>query len=125
LEHKELIAIINKLVDELDFISARKLIEENMEWVNQYRVHLNSNAREILAFLKHKLDSCEKPLTKSDIATINAINMYASKFDLRGLKLTIKGKEQLLLRKETLNFLNTDAKTLLESMGTIKKESQE
>lgn len=50
------------------------------------------------------------------------INTYERRFDVRGLKLNIQGKEQLLLRKETLNFLNADAKIILEGMGVIKKD---
>ncbi len=119
-DNKELIFLVNKAVDELDFVSARKYIEENIEFVDSNRARLKSNAREILLFLKNKLDTGEKPLTKPELATINAINIYASKFDLRGLKLSIIGKEQLFLKKETLSFLNADAKALLEGMGTIK-----
>ncbi|MDM5333449.1 hypothetical protein QUF56_09440 [Ureibacillus composti] len=119
----EIIALINKSVDQLDFTSARKYIEENFELVNQNRVHLKSNAREILKFLNDKLESGEKPLTKTEIVALNAINIYATRFDLRGLKLNLRGKEQLLLKKEALNYLNSDAKILLESMGSIKKIS--
>lgn len=117
----EIIALINKSVDQLDFTSARKYIEENFELVNQNRVHLKSNAREILKFLNDKLESGEKPLTKTEIVALNAINIYATRFDLRGLKLNLRGKEQLLLKKEALNYLNSDAKILLESMGSIKR----
>lgn len=118
----ELISKINKSVDELDLVATRKYIEDNIELVNQNRVHLKSNAREILSFLKDNLDSGENPLTKNEIAEINVINTYARRFDVRGLKLNIQGKEQLLLRKETLNFLNADAKIILEGMGVIKKD---
>lgn len=117
-----LITQINKSVDELDFTKARKYIEENLELVNQNRLHLKSNAREILKFLNEKLESGEKPLTKSDIAALNTINIYANRFDLRGLKLTLRGKEQLLLKKESLSYLNSDAKILLEGMGAIKTQ---
>lgn len=118
----ELISKINKSVDELDLVATRKYIEDNIELVNQNRVHLKSNAREILSFLKDNLDSVENPLTKNEIAEINVINTYARRFDVRGLKLNIQGKEQLLLRKETLNFLNADAKIILEGMGVIKND---
>lgn len=122
MDNKELILEINKAVDELDFVSARKLIEDNFKIVDRYQVHLKSNAREILIFIKSRLDSGEKPLTKMDIALINTINLYASKFDVRGLKLSIKGKEKLLLRNDAINYLNADAKTILQGMGTIKVE---
>ena len=115
--------MINNSVDQLNFTSARKYIEENIELVNQNRVHLKSNAREILAFLNDLFESGEKPITKREVAALNTINIYATRFDVRGLKLNLKGKEQLLLKKEALNYLNNDAKILLESMGAIKKES--
>ncbi|MGG0657784.1 hypothetical protein [Rummeliibacillus pycnus] len=123
MDRKELILIINKAVDELDFVTARKLIEENLDFVYQYKTHLKSNAREILNFIKEKVDQGEKPLTKSEINTINAINIYASKFDIRGLKLCIKGKEQLFLRDEVLSYLNSDARIMLEGMGTVRKSN--
>ncbi|MFJ8262749.1 hypothetical protein ACIQ4I_12475 [Rummeliibacillus sp. NPDC094406] len=120
MESKELISVINKSVDELDFVTARRHIEENSDLVKHFKVHLNSNAREILNFILDKKNQGAKPLTKSEINTINAINVYASKFDIRGLKLVIKGKESLFLREEVLAYLNTDAKIMLEGMGTIK-----
>ena len=119
----EIISLINNSVDQLNFTSARKYIEENIELVNQNRVHLKSNAREILAFLNDLFESGEKPITKREVAALNTINIYATRFDVRGLKLNLKGKEQLLLKKEALNYLNNDAKILLESMGAIKRES--
>jgi len=123
LDRKELILIINKAVDELDFVSARRLIEENLDFVERFRVHLKSNAREILNLIKEKINQGEKPVTKSEINLINAINIYASKFDLRGLKLSIKGKEQLFLREEVKSYLNGEAKIMLEGMGTIRKSN--
>lgn len=123
MDSKEIILMVNKAVDELDFVSARRLIEENLDFVEQLKVHLKSNAREILNFIKEKIDHGEKPLTRSEINTINAINIYASKFDLRGLKLCIKGKEHLFLREDILSYLNSDAKIMLEGMGTVRKSS--
>ena len=123
MDRKELILIINKAVDELDFVSARRLIEENLDFVERFRVHLKSNAREILNLIKEKINQGEKPVTKSEINLINAINIYASKFDLRGLKLSIKGKEQLFLREEVISYLNGEAKIMLEGMGTIRKSN--
>lgn len=117
----EIISKINKSVDALDFSTARKYIEENIELVSKNRVHLKNNAREILKFITDKIDSGEKQLTKTEITTINSINVYATRFDLRGLKLVIKGNEQLLLKGEIINYLNADAKILLEGMGAINR----
>ncbi|RUL55603.1 MULTISPECIES: hypothetical protein [Lysinibacillus] len=118
---KEIISSINHCVDQLDFTTARRYIEDNIELVNKERASLKSNAREILKFILEKNNSGEKPLTKKEINEINVINTYAARFDIRGLKLNIKGKEQLLLKDETLNYLSADAKIILEGMGAIKK----
>ena len=118
---KELILKINKSVDELEFTTARKYIEENIELVNQNRIHLKRNARELLKFLYEQLESGEASLTKTEITVINTLNVYATRLDIRGMKRNIKGNELLLLKKETINYLNTDARIFLESMGAICK----
>lgn len=118
---KEIISKINEAVEQLDFTTARKYIEDNLEIVNQERAFLKSNAREILKFIIEKINSGEKPLSKTEINEIKVINTYASRLDIRGLKLNLKGKEKLLLKDETLNYLNADAKIILEGMGAIKK----
>lgn len=122
LDVKDIITKINKSVDSLEFTTARKYIEENIELVNQNRIHLKSNAREILKFLNEQMESGEKPLTKSEISLLNTLNVYATRFDIRSMKRNIKGNEQLLLKKESINYLNTDARIFLESMGAIKIE---
>ncbi|MDN4492158.1 hypothetical protein [Ureibacillus aquaedulcis] len=119
---KDIISKINKTVDALEFTTARKYIEENIELVNQNRVHLKSNAREILKFLNEQLESGEQPLTKAEINVLNTLNVYAARFDIRSMKRNIKGNEQLLLKKESINYLSTDARIFLESMGAIGKQ---
>lgn len=119
MEVEDIILNINKSVNQLEFITARKYIEENIELLNQNRIQLNSNAREILKFLSEQLESGEKPLTRTEISKINIINVYATRFDIRSMKRNISGNEALLLKKETLNYLNSDAKIFLESMGVI------
>nr|WP_106779633.1 hypothetical protein [Lysinibacillus timonensis] len=118
----EIIRKVNNSVDELEFATARIYIEENMDLLIENKNKLKSNAREILNFLQNRNDTGEKPLTKIEMSKINTINMYASKFDVRGIKLCVKGNEQLLLKKEVINFLNADAKIILEGMGAIKKD---
>nr|WP_106783575.1 hypothetical protein [Lysinibacillus timonensis] len=119
---KEIIKSINKSVDELDFTKARKYIEENFELVNQNRFHLKRNARDIVIFLQEKMNSGEQPLTRKEINAIRVINTYASRLDIRALKLNLKGKEKLLMKEETFNYLSADAKIILESLGAIKKQ---
>lgn len=122
---KDVITSINEAVDKLNYSLARKFIEENFDLVNEDRHLLNNNAREILKFVERMMNTEEEALTKEELKSITVINTYATKFDIRGLKLTIKGKEQLLLKKQTLNYLNSDAKIFLESLGAIKKEDLE
>ncbi|MEL4025107.1 hypothetical protein [Lysinibacillus endophyticus] len=118
---RDIITKINESVEQLDFTTARKYIEENLELVEQKRSLLKTNAREILKFIIEKMISGEKPLSKSELNDIRVINTYATRLDIRGLKLNLKGKEQLLLKSETLNYLNADAKIILEGMRAINK----
>jgi hypothetical protein len=119
---KELIAKINKSVEELDLVTTRKYIEENIEILNQNKYLLKGNARELLSFLTKRMESGIEPLTRSELATISAINSFATRFDVRSIKLTIKDKEQLLLRSDFVDHLNSDAKIILEGMGAIQKK---
>lgn len=116
---KELILKINQSVEELDLVTTRKYIEENLDILNQNSRHLKSNARELLKFLTQEREAGHKPLTRAEIGTVQAINTYAGKFDVRSLKVTIKGKEHLLLRNDFTAHLNADAKIILQGMRAI------
>lgn len=118
---EDLIADINKYMEQLDFVTARKLIEENLEVLNKHRISLKSNARELLKFLTDRHESGHKPISRQEMATLIAINTYATNFDIRGLKLVIKDKAKLLLRTEVIQYLNKDAKVILDGMGVIAK----
>ena len=118
---KELIKKINQSVDELDLVTTRKYIEANIEVLNDNKRFLKSNARELLNFLTSRLESGYEPLTRAELATVTAINSYATKFDVRSIKMIIKGKEPLLIRKDFVDYLNSDAKIILEGMGAIEK----
>jgi hypothetical protein len=108
--------MINKSVEELDFVTARKYIEQNLDLLKEKKSLLKSNARELLTFLeKQKFD----PIKRNELAIINSINLYSTKFDIRGLKFVIRENNQLMLRKDLLFYLNSDAKALLESMKVI------
>lgn len=119
---KELISKINQSVDELDLVTTRKYIEDNIEVLNDNKRYLKSNARELLNFLSSRLESGYEPLTRAEMATISAINSYATHFDVRSIKMVIKGKEQLLVRKDFIDHLNSDAKIVLEGMGAVEKK---
>ncbi|PLT32904.1 hypothetical protein [Bacillus sp. V5-8f] len=118
---KDLLLKINQSVNELDLVTTRKYIEENLEILNDNRNLLKGNARVLLEFLTNRRDAGHEPLTRGEMATASAINSFASKFDVRSVKVTIKDKEKLLMRKDFIDHLNADAKIILEGMGAIQK----
>ncbi|MDR4890098.1 hypothetical protein RGU12_21610 [Fredinandcohnia sp. QZ13] len=112
---------INNSVDELDLVTARKYIEENIDLLQSKGHYLNKNARELLKVITDMHNSDYKPLQRNELAIINTINAYATKFDLRGLKLLVKENSQLLLREDLIPYFNKDAIIVLEGMGAISK----
>lgn len=116
---KELLQKIDKSMDDLDLISARRFIEENIDLLSKDRYLLKSNARALLDFLTTKTDN---PLQRSELNVINSVNIYASKFDVRGLKMLIKSHTDLLMREDIKHYLNADAKIILEGMNAIHSE---
>lgn len=116
---KELLQKIDKSMDDLDLISARRFIEENIDLLSKDRYLLKSNARALLDFLITKTDN---PLNRSELNVINSVNIYASKFDVRGLKMLIKSHAELLMREDIKHYLNADAKVILEGMNAIHSE---
>jgi regulator of replication initiation timing len=118
---QELVKKINACVDDVDLVAARKYLEENKTLLMENRNLLKRNARELFDFLNNSSDSDSKPLTREELAATNAINLYASRFDLRGLKIAVKNHSELLLREEITPYLNEDARILLEGMGAIQK----
>ncbi|MGM0845783.1 MAG: hypothetical protein ACQEUT_12465 [Bacillota bacterium] len=121
---KELALKINEESDKLDLVSTRKYIESNLDLLSENKQLLNRNARDLLDFLIDRKNNGEKPLNRTEMADIYAINTYALRFDVQGLKVTVKNKKELLLKKETKEFLNNDAKILLEGMGAIEKQQK-
>ncbi|WP_051348654.1 hypothetical protein [Peribacillus kribbensis] len=116
---EELTNRINESIDEMDLVTTRKYIEQNLDILKENKRYLKKNARELLEFIISRLEEGIKPLSRHELAAIKAINLYASNFDIRGLKLTIKDKTQLLIREDVLTYLNSDAKILLKDMGAI------
>jgi len=116
---QELILNINKSVDSLELSIARKYIEENLEILKEHKTLLNSNARELLIFISNRQKEGFEQLTRKEMMVIYAINTNATKFDLREIKKIIKDNAMLLVRKDVLDFLNTDAKVILEGMKAI------
>ncbi|QFF98627.1 hypothetical protein PB01_07155 [Psychrobacillus glaciei] len=115
----ELMKKMNEVMDNLDFVSARKIMEENMKIINENRHLLRSNARSLLQILKDNTEPHIKPLNRNEMSVVHAINAYASKFDVRGLRMSIKSNSVLLMRKDIKQYLNEDAKTLLIGMKAI------
>lgn len=111
---------INKFVENLDLVTARKLIENNIVILNENKRLLNSNARELLKFFTERLESGHQPISRDELATITAINTYASNFDIRSIKFILKNKTKFLIRDDVNEYLNSDAKAILIGMGAIK-----
>ena len=122
LDIQELLFKINKSIDDLNLVTARQYIEENLILLNENKHLLRGNARALLDFLTNNTDKEFIQLDRKELNIIYAINTYASNFDLRGLKLSIKNHADLLMREEIKHHLNADAKTLLEGMNAIQKE---
>jgi hypothetical protein len=120
----ELISKINQSVEELDFVTTRVYIEENVQVLNENKNLLKKNARDLLEFISKRLDSGKEPFKRQELAVFNVINNYSLKFDIRGLKMCVKDNMKLLLREDAVYYLNNDAKILLEGMGVISKKVQ-
>lgn len=118
----EIIKEINRCAEELDYATARRYIEGNMSILEKERHLLKGNARAILDFLIEQAKAGVKPLSRQELTIINAINNYAYKFDLRGIKSMLKDNADLFVREDTVAYLNSDAKTILKGMGAITKE---
>lgn len=118
MDFRELIRVINEATEKLDLISARKYIEDNLELLLQYKHLLRGNSRALLDMLAES-ENKVKPLNRIEMNIIQAINVYASKFDLRGLRISAKNNTDLLLRPDVKYYLNEDAKFLLEGMKAI------
>lgn len=115
----ELVKKINQCFNNLDLVRARKYIEENQEILNQNKHLLRGNARSLLDFIINRTDAGVIPLNRKEMNVIYSINAYASKFDLRGLKLSVKNNTNLLMREDLKQYLNEDARTLLEGLKVI------
>ena len=117
----ELVKKVNQTVDEMDLVTARTYIEENLDLLTDNKHLLKSNARELVNFFIEKKKKGEVPLTRQEMSDLNAVNVYAKRFDVRGLKLMVKNKRALFLKKEALSYLHADSKALLAGIGVIKK----
>ncbi|MGG2055858.1 hypothetical protein ABFY48_15825 [Lysinibacillus pakistanensis] len=118
-----IITKINKACDDLDFVSARVLIETNLlklSEAKQYRL-LNSNGRVLIKHVlaNSKEATSENKLTRNDLLTIKKINEYCSNFDISMLKRTLKSSFDLVQRDDILPLLNNDAKIILDNMGAL------
>ncbi|MBB4825776.1 hypothetical protein HNO89_003012 [Sporosarcina luteola] len=118
MDFRELIQLINDATEKLDLVSARKYIEDNLELLKENKHLLRGNSRALLDLLAEN-DVQVKPLNRIEMNIIQAINIYASKFDLRGLRISAKNNTDLLLRPDVKYYLNEDAKFLLEGMKAI------
>lgn len=121
IDFRELVDKIHQTTEEFDLVLARKYIEENIKWLSENKHYLKGNARALLDFLL--IGNYVQPLNKVEMNIVRSINSYASKFDLRGLRIAVKNNAELLLREDVKYYLNNDAKFLLEGMNAIHKEA--
>lgn len=119
----ELATKINACVEDVDLVAARKYMDENKELLKENKSLLKRNARELFDFLMNSSETNSKPLSRDEVAATNAINLYATRFDIRGLKIAAKNHSELLLREDVTPYLNKDARILLEGMGAIQKSN--
>ncbi|MFJ7840597.1 hypothetical protein GY31_01760 [Lysinibacillus sphaericus] len=115
---------VNKACDDLDFVSARGIIEANLLKLSEAKYYrlLNASGRvlikHILADNKGQKDT-KISLTRTDLLVINKINEYCSNFDISMLKRTLKNSLELVQRSDVLPLLNNDAKIILDDMGAL------
>lgn len=111
----DLINKINESVESVDLVTARRLIEYNLELNRQM---LKSNARSLFEILQDNKTTVNN-LSRNEMNVIYAINSYATNFDLNGLKLSVKNNLELLMRENIKHYLNGDAKALLTGMKVL------
>ncbi|WP_342512491.1 hypothetical protein MKY34_18020 [Sporosarcina sp. FSL K6-1522] len=114
---QELVNAVNRCVDRLDLVTARRYIEGNMELLNDNKHRLKRNARELFDYLNTKT---EDSLSRQEMNIVLSINSRAARFDIRGLKFLIGNHPDLLLRDDVKLHLTADAKAILEGMNMIK-----
>lgn len=115
----QLVKRLEACLDNSDLVLARTFIEENIDLLIEHKNHLRRNVRELVEVLYHMPEIVGEPLTQKELNIIHSWNAYATNFDLRGLKLSVKNNHELLLRDNINEYLNTDAKVLLEGMSVI------
>ncbi|QGM30472.1 hypothetical protein GI482_08830 [Bacillus sp. N3536] len=125
MDANELINVINHSIEKLDYASARKYIEENLNLVNINKHLLIDNARSVLVYINDTLESGAQPLTRQEVSLIYTINKHATKFDVRALRMIIRDNPSLLIRQDIKHYFTEDAKTLLEGMNVIPKQSKQ
>jgi len=107
-------------MENLDLVSARRYIEGNIEQLKENKHLLRKNGRELLDFLLSQSETEADPLNRKELNAIYTINTYATRFDVRGLRLSVINNTDLLMREDVKHYLNSDAKILLEGMCAIR-----
>ncbi|GLC88420.1 hypothetical protein [Lysinibacillus piscis] len=119
-----IITKLNKACDDMDFVSARVLIETNLVKLSEgkyYRL-LNTNGQVLLKHILANSKNSQKgsnPLTRAELLIINRVNEYCTNFDIPMLKRTLKTSLELMQREEITPLLNSDAKIILHDMGAL------
>lgn len=121
---EDLIKLINEATERLDFVAARRYMEENLDLLKANRHLLKSNTRDLLNLIIKMKNAGQHPLNRAELLTINAVNSFASKFDMLGVKVTLRNHPNLFVRHDIVNYLNEDAKIMLKSMNAVQLEEK-
>ena len=121
---EEIIKEINRSMEKLDILSTKKMMEDYMLLIDHKRHHLITAARELYECMKHKKQLGLDPLTRSEVSVLYTINMYASKFDIIGIRTLIKAHPELWVRDDIEHYFNEEAKILLQGMNVIPSKNR-
>ncbi|KOS67853.1 hypothetical protein AEA09_04310 [Lysinibacillus contaminans] len=119
-----IIVKVNKASDDLEFVSARSMIEANLLKLSEAKYYrlLNTNAQVLIKHIVAESkghNGTNKQLTRTELLTVNKINEYCTNFDISMLKRTLKNSFELVQKPEVLPLLNSDAKIILNDMGAL------
>ncbi len=118
---EEIIKKINENMEKLDILATKKMMEDYMLQLDRRRHHLVASARELYDSMKQQKESGLPPLTRNEVSILYTINIYSSKFDIRGVRAVIKAHPELWVRDDIEHYFNEDAKILLQGMKVIPR----
>ncbi len=125
MKNQDVVVNINSFLEKLDFVSAVRGIEENLHSLERSKKDLHKTGSELYELIKQKDEGFLPTLTRKDINVFYTINMYANKFDIRGIREIVKANTNLWARDHITHYLSEDAKGMLQSMSVIPRDEYE